>query len=159
MALPPFFSPARPGPPPPQPPPPAPFGCPPPPLPSPAFLPPLPQRPGPYPGTSAPFLQPSLGLQPRVPAEGSRRGGGGGSGGGFYSVPPPPLPPPPPQYRPFPGTDAGRPGARAGQRCCRLLMSSGTRLTWSKHTAQKWLTLALVPHLGLKTRHTVEDYL
>uniref|UniRef100_H0VLY3 Programmed cell death 7 n=1 Tax=Cavia porcellus TaxID=10141 RepID=H0VLY3_CAVPO len=107
MALPPFFSPARPGPPPPQPPPPAPFGCPPPPLPSPAFLPPLPQRPGPYPGTSAPFLQPSLGLQPRVPAEASRRGGGGGSSGGFYSVPPPPLPPPPPQYRPFPGTDAG----------------------------------------------------
>ncbi|XP_010832909.1 PREDICTED: programmed cell death protein 7 [Bison bison bison] len=45
MALPPFFTPGRPGPPPPQPPPPAPFGCPPPPLPSPAFPPPLPQRP------------------------------------------------------------------------------------------------------------------
>uniref|UniRef100_G1Q851 Programmed cell death 7 n=1 Tax=Myotis lucifugus TaxID=59463 RepID=G1Q851_MYOLU len=57
MALPPFFAPGRPGPPPPQPLPPAPFGCPPPPLPSPAFPPPLPQ-PGPFPGASAPFLQP-----------------------------------------------------------------------------------------------------
>uniref|UniRef100_A0A8C2VDU7 Programmed cell death 7 n=1 Tax=Chinchilla lanigera TaxID=34839 RepID=A0A8C2VDU7_CHILA len=73
MALPPFFAPARPGLLPPQPPPPAPFGCPPPPLPSPAFPPPLPQRPGPFPGASAPFLQPSLALQPRAPAEASRR--------------------------------------------------------------------------------------
>ncbi|XP_021092727.1 programmed cell death protein 7 isoform X2 [Heterocephalus glaber] len=109
MALPPFFAPGRPGPLPPQPPPPSPFGCPPPPLPSPAFPPPLPQRPSPFPGASAPFLQPPLALQPRAPAEASRRGGGcgGGSGGAFYPVPPPPLPLPPPQYRPFPGTDAG----------------------------------------------------
>ncbi|XP_008583516.1 PREDICTED: programmed cell death protein 7 [Galeopterus variegatus] len=64
MALPPFFAPGRP-----QPPPPAPFGCPPPPLPSPAFPPPLPQRPGPFPGASAPFLQPPLALQPRAPAD------------------------------------------------------------------------------------------
>ncbi|KAL4701272.1 hypothetical protein H8959_015276 [Pygathrix nigripes] len=104
MALPPFFGQGRPGPPPPQPPPPAPFGCPPPPLPSPAFPPPLPQRPGPFPGTSTPFLQPPLALQPRASAEASRGGGGAGA---FYPVPPPPLPPPPPQCRPFPGTDAG----------------------------------------------------
>ncbi|XP_057580996.1 programmed cell death protein 7 [Hippopotamus amphibius kiboko] len=108
MALPPFFTPGRPGPPPPQPPPPAPFGCPPPPLPSPAFPPPLPQRPGPFPGASAPFLQPPLALQPRAPGEASRGGvGGGGGGGSFYPVPPPPLPPPPPQCRPFLGNDAG----------------------------------------------------
>lgn len=105
MALPPFFAPGRPGPPPAQPPPPAPFSCPPPPLPSPAFPPPLPQRPGPFLGASAPFLQPPLALQPRAPGEASR--GGGGGGGAFYPVPPPPLPPPPPQCRPFPGTDAG----------------------------------------------------
>uniref|UniRef100_G3TX90 Programmed cell death 7 n=1 Tax=Loxodonta africana TaxID=9785 RepID=G3TX90_LOXAF len=96
MALPPFFAPGRPGPPPPQPPPPAPFGCPPPPLSSSAFPPPLPQRPGPFSGASAPFLQPPLALQPRAPAEASN----------FYPVPPPPLPPPPPQCRPFPGSDA-----------------------------------------------------
>lgn len=107
MALPPFFTPGRPGPPPPQPPPPAPFGCPPPPLPSPAFPPPLPQRPGSFPGASAPFLQPPLALQPRAPVEVSRGGGGGGGGGSFYPVPPPPLPPPPPQCRPFLGNDAG----------------------------------------------------
>lgn len=31
---------------------------------------------------------------------------------------------------------------------CRFPLSA--ELTWSKHTAQKWLTLALFPHLGLK---------
>ncbi|XP_007447741.1 PREDICTED: programmed cell death protein 7 [Lipotes vexillifer] len=93
MALPPFFTPGRPGPPLPQPPAPAPFGCPPPPLPSPAFPPPLPQRPGPFPGASAPFLQPPLALQPRAPGEASRGGGGGGGGGS--------------QCRPFLGNDAG----------------------------------------------------
>lgn len=104
MALPPFFAQSRQGPPPPQPPPSAPFSCPPPPLPSPVFPPPLPQRPGPFPGASAPFLQPPIALQPRAPAEASRGGGGSGGGGAFFPVPPPPLPPPP-QCRPFPGPD------------------------------------------------------
>ncbi|XP_045141585.1 programmed cell death protein 7 [Echinops telfairi] len=64
MALPPFYAPGRPGPPPP-----APFGCPPPPLPSSAFPPPLPQRPGPFSGSSAPFLQPPMPLETRAPGE------------------------------------------------------------------------------------------
>ena len=75
------------------------------------FPPPLPQRPGPFPGASAPFLQPPLALQPRAPGEasggGGDGGGGGGGGGSFYQVPPPPLPSPPPQCRSFLGNDAG----------------------------------------------------
>lgn len=106
MALPPFFTPGRPGPPLPQPPPPA--------LSSAVrhrhYLPRPSRRLFPS-GLAFRGLRPlppaSAGSAALGPVEASRGGGGGGGGGSFYPVPPPPLPPPPPQCRPFLGNDAG----------------------------------------------------